>query len=100
MVGDSDKRFVGYESMKENTLSVVTGRRAGVARSMLLDATAYLFSPATEGFLPKGWIGVAKELGMLRIADVRLRKAPAYSEVQPNSALLRETRKTFLHLVS
>ena len=158
--GETDMLFVGYDSMKENTLSVVhrlmsvlpqlfpmlpaamtlalgarirpedaryrelvlvghslggvivrrllaetarewdvDGAPAGAARPLVLDATAYLFSPASEGFLPKGWIGVAKELGMLRIADVRLRKAPAYSEVQPNSALLRETRKTTKRLV-
>ena len=59
----------------------------------LLSARVFLFSPANGGFGPSGKLAIARELGLLRYAEVFLRAAPAYSELQLGSAILRTTRE-------
>lgn len=61
-------------------------------RPRVLDAKAMLFSPASEGFLPKGWLGVMSAVGVLRLSEIALRKAPSYTELKPHSALLANTK--------
>ncbi|SDO56920.1 Alpha/beta hydrolase family protein [Nakamurella panacisegetis] len=59
----------------------------------LLKARLVLFSPATQGFFPTGWLTLGELMGLGRIASFLLRKSPTYSELDPKrSQLLANTR--------
>ncbi|ACV79056.1 hypothetical protein Namu_2710 [Nakamurella multipartita DSM 44233] len=58
----------------------------------VLSARVFLFSPATGGFRPSGKVALARELGLLRFAELRLNMAPAYLELAVNSATLNSIR--------
>ena len=64
----------------------------GTQRPSMLDAKVRLFSPASAGFRPGGWVGLLKETGVWRIAEPYLRRSTAYTDLQPGSDLLIETR--------
>lgn len=65
----------------------------GTERPILLSAQTRLFSPANAGFSPTGFLGLAKALGFLGVAEVRLRQSPAYLDLQPGSSLIVDTRQ-------
>jgi pimeloyl-ACP methyl ester carboxylesterase len=58
-------------------------------RPALLDATTRLFSPASAGFRPAGWLGLLRETVLwARAIELFLRRAPAYTDLQPGSLVL------------
>lgn len=65
---------------------------SGTVRPILLDAETRLFSPASAGFRPAGLLGLAKEIGMLRVAELRLCMSSAYMDLQADSSVIRDTR--------
>lgn len=67
-----------------------------LSRPTLLDARIKLFSPASEGFLPKGWLGTADAALLLRLSELRLKHAPAYRELQIGSQLITNTKEETL----
>jgi hypothetical protein len=69
-------------------------------RPVLLDATTRLFSPASAGFRPAGWLGLLRETGLWeRAIELFLRRSPAYSDLQPDSLVLRELNRRTVELV-
>lgn len=62
------------------------------ARPVLLSAQIRLFSPASAGFRPAGLLGLAEEIGILQVAQLRLGMSSAYRDLQPGSSLIDETR--------
>jgi pimeloyl-ACP methyl ester carboxylesterase len=63
------------------------------ARPSLLDAKLRLFSPASAGFRAAGWLGVAQASGFWRAANLCLRRSPAFTDLQPDSKFLADTRR-------
>lgn len=62
-------------------------------RPPLLNAVTRLFSPASAGFQPSGLLGLLRATGGWdRTLEVILRRSPAYSDLQPDSVVLREIR--------
>jgi alpha-beta hydrolase superfamily lysophospholipase len=62
--------------------------RNGGDRSVLLEASLRLFSPAHSGFRGAGALGRAKTTPAWKIAEFFLRDAAAYSDLQPGSETL------------
>lgn len=60
---------------------------------VLLSAQTRLFSPASAGFQPSGFLGLVHATGLWRGINAMLRRAPAYSDLQPNSTILLTTRE-------
>ncbi len=73
--------------------------RSAEVRPSILDAKTVLFSPASEGFQPTGWLGVLDAAGVVRLTEVRLKKAQAYSDLQPSSQVIKNTRELTNDLV-
>lgn len=61
-------------------------------RPPLIDAHVRLFSPAIGGFRPGGALGMAKAAGTLRLFEIFIRKASAYTDLQRGSDVLTTTR--------
>ncbi|MDE1672663.1 esterase/lipase family protein [Nocardia gipuzkoensis] len=61
-------------------------------RPALLDAQIRLFSPASAGFQAAGVLGALRAMTIWQVVEVFLRRSPAYSELQPGSTSLLETR--------
>lgn len=61
-------------------------------RSPLLDARLLLFSPATAGFQASGILGAVRATGIWAAAEIFLRRSSAYSDLQPGSTLITDTR--------
>lgn len=64
----------------------------GTARSPLLSGQTRLFSPASAGFQPSGWLGLFKAGALWEGIEMFLRTSPAYSELQPDSLTIRDTK--------
>jgi pimeloyl-ACP methyl ester carboxylesterase len=62
-------------------------------RPPILDASLALFSPASAGFRPGGSLGMLRALPLWTYINVYLRRSTAYSDLQPSSVFLRETRR-------
>jgi hypothetical protein len=62
-------------------------------RPDILDARAYLFSPASAGFRPAGWLGLMRAGPAWTLAEMQLRRSSAYTDLQPNSDVLVQTRR-------
>jgi pimeloyl-ACP methyl ester carboxylesterase len=71
-----------------------------VARPPLLDASVYLFSPASAGFRPGGWLGMLKASRAWSLVEMQLRRSSAYTDLQPDSDFLATTRMRTEKLVS
>ncbi len=65
----------------------------GTALPILLSAQTRLFSPASAGFRPAGFLALAEALGWLRGAEIRLRMSSAYTDLQPGSSTLVGTKE-------
>lgn len=63
------------------------------SRPPLLDARTYLFSPASAGFRAAGWLGMTQASRFWSVANMVLRRASAYTDLQPGSTLLLETQR-------
>jgi hypothetical protein len=67
---------------------------ASALRPPLLDAQLRLFSPASAGFRPGGWMGLMRATGFWTLAiEPVLRSSTAYSDLQQNSGALLELQK-------
>lgn len=60
-------------------------------RPGVLDASLRLFSPASAGFIPRGRLGIA--FAAIPALDRFLRAGVGYTDLQPTSAVIRETRR-------
>lgn len=58
----------------------------------LLDGQVRLFSPASAGMRAAGFLGTAKAIGWLKAVEPFLCRSSAYTDLQPGSAVLTETR--------
>lgn len=58
-----------------------------------LDAKVYLFSPATAGFRPAGWLGFLRSGPAWTLIEMQLRRASAYSDLQQGSEILEHTKR-------
>jgi hypothetical protein len=73
--------------------------RPADSKPVLLHATTRLFSPASAGFQPSGWLGLLRATGTWdRAVEIFLRRSPAYSDLQPDSVVLREIHERTLEL--
>ncbi|MCX5042485.1 hypothetical protein OG921_04770 [Aldersonia sp. NBC_00410] len=70
------------------------------SRRGLLDAQVRLFSPASAGFRAAGFLGFAKAFGVWAAVEPFLRRASAYTDLQPGSVILTETRTRTENLVA
>lgn len=61
-------------------------------RPPILDASVRLFSPASAGFRPGGSLGMLRALPLWTYINVYLRRSTAYTDLQPSSVFLRETK--------
>jgi hypothetical protein len=68
-------------------------------RPALLSAEVRLFSPASAGFRPAGLLGLAHASGVWGPINIFLRRSSAYSDLQPNSQILVDTRRRTEQLV-
>jgi pimeloyl-ACP methyl ester carboxylesterase len=71
----------------------------GAEKPVLLNAETRLFSPASAGFRPAGLLGLAEELGMLKLTPLRLGMCSAYTDLQPDSTLIADIQKRTEHFV-
>lgn len=62
-------------------------------RPSVLDARLRLFSPATAGFRAAGLLGLLKATPFWPAVNMYLREASAYTDLQPGSTTLVETRR-------
>lgn len=60
-------------------------------RPPVLDAQLRLFSPASAGFFPRGRLGVA--FAVVPLIERLLRTGAAFVDLQPNSEMIRNTRR-------
>lgn len=69
-------------------------------RSPILDARTRFFSPASSGFQPSGWLGLAHATGLWETAiELFLRRSPCYSALKPSSLVLREIHSRTVELL-
>ncbi|UUL77985.1 putative lipase (plasmid) [Pseudarthrobacter sp. Fe7] len=61
-------------------------------KPLLLDSTLRLFSPASAGFRAAGVLGVARASGFWPALEMYLRRSSAYTDMQPGSTILLDTR--------
>lgn len=72
---------------------------SGAPRPPMLDARTRLFSPASKGFQPAGWLGALSASGAWPLLVMQLRRSPAYTSLQPGSEILTRTeQRTAAHL--
>ena len=69
-------------------------------RPALLDARVRLFSPASGGFRPAGWVGLIRATPIWFAANMLLRRSSAFTDLQPDSQILRQTRERTESLVN
>jgi alpha-beta hydrolase superfamily lysophospholipase len=69
-------------------------------RPRLLDARLCLFSPASAGFRPAGLLGLTRASPFWLAANLQLRRASAFTDLQPGSQILVETRARTQRLVN
>lgn len=62
-------------------------------RPKILDAQLRLFSPANAGFRAAGLLGAIMALGPFGAIDSFLRRSSAYTDLQPGSTTLTDTRR-------
>jgi pimeloyl-ACP methyl ester carboxylesterase len=66
---------------------------AEAERPRILDGQVYLFSPATAGFRPAGWMGFLRSGPTWCLVEMQLRRSSAYSDLQLDSEVLRRTKQ-------
>jgi pimeloyl-ACP methyl ester carboxylesterase len=67
---------------------------AATPKPALLEGCARLFSPASAGFRPAGWLGLLRATrGGWGIVEMQLRRSSAFTDLQPESEFLKETRR-------
>jgi len=59
----------------------------------LLDAQVRLFSPASAGFRPAGLVGLMRSTPAWFAANMVLRRSSAFTDLEPNSEILNQTRQ-------
>jgi pimeloyl-ACP methyl ester carboxylesterase len=69
-------------------------------RPALLDAKLRLFSPASAGFRSAGWLGLLQASAFWPALNMYLRRSSAYTDLQPKSEVLTNTRQRTERLVS
>lgn len=69
------------------------------AKPLLLDSALRLFSPASAGFRAAGLFGAARASGFWPAVDIYLRRSSAYTDMQPGSPMLVDTRARTERLV-
>jgi len=70
------------------------------ARSVLLDARVRLFSPASAGFSAAGTLGIIRATPIWTAINMYVRRSSAYTDLQPESSLLADTRRRTERLVA
>lgn len=69
-------------------------------RPALLGAKVRLFSPASAGFRSAGWLGLVQASPIWIAVNMYLRRSSAYSDLQPGSQFLADTRRRTETLVT
>ena len=70
------------------------------ARPAILDAKTRLFSPASAGFRAAGWLGAIRASQVWGAASLFLSRSSFYTDLQPGSPFLAETRRRTEELVA
>lgn len=70
------------------------------SRPAILEAQIRLFSPASAGFRAAGALGLFKATPFWRAAEMSLRRSSAFTDLQPGSELLVNTRRRTENLVA
>lgn len=68
-------------------------------KPLLLESSVRLFSPASAGFRAAGVLGVARASGFWPALEMYLRRSSAYTDMQPGSTMLTDTRVRTQRLV-
>lgn len=68
-------------------------------KPLLLDSAIRLFSPASAGFRGAGILGAARASGFWPALEMYLRRSSAYTDMQPGSTMLMDTRARTERLV-
>lgn len=68
-------------------------------KPLLLDSAVRLFSPASAGFRGAGILGAARASGFWPALEMYLRRSSAYTDMQPGSTMLTDTRARTERLV-
>ncbi len=71
----------------------------GTPRPALLEAKVRLFSPASAGFDPSGWLGVARASSTWHALEMVLRRSSAYRDLQAGSQVLTALERRTEELV-
>jgi alpha-beta hydrolase superfamily lysophospholipase len=95
LVGHSLGGVVVRAALLESARLWLEGRSDGrtVPRPVLLDAEVRLFSPASAGVRFGGVAGMLRATGIWAGIEMYLRRSPAYSDLQPDSEVLKDLRK-------
>lgn len=67
-------------------------KHAHSQRPSILDAKVRLFSPASAGFRAAGLLGTVKASGIWPALEMYLRRSSAFTDLQPGSSTLSDTR--------
>jgi hypothetical protein len=62
-------------------------------KPVLVDSAVRLFSPAIAGYRLAGILGVVKAFGLINGVEVYLNKASAFIDLEPDSYIIKSTRK-------
>ena len=62
------------------------------SKPVILEASVRLFSPASAGFRPAGKLGLVRATPAWRLVNMLLRRSSAFTDLQPDSPILNETR--------
>jgi pimeloyl-ACP methyl ester carboxylesterase len=93
LVGHSLGGLILRRALCDAAQKWIDNKRAPDLRPILLDAQNRMFSPASAGFRAAGLLGVARAVPIWSAVEMFLRRASAYTDLQPDSTVLREIQR-------
>lgn len=98
IVGHSLGGLILRRALSDAAQEWIDRGRASGSRSILLDAQNRMFSPASAGFRAAGFLGVVRGAPFWSAIEMFLRRASAYTDLQPDSAYLQEVKNRTIRL--
>ncbi|WP_158171347.1 esterase/lipase family protein [Rhodococcus sp. JT-3] len=93
LVGHSMGGLIIRRALLDAAVEWDNDERPENSRPVILDSTNRLFSPASAGFQPSGWLGLVRASGVWRALELYLHTSSGYKDMQPGSQILTSTRQ-------